>query len=445
MIVRDGNGAGVPRSKISNKARFIFRAFSSRNYRLFFAGQGVSLIGTWTQQVALSWLVYRLTGSAFLLGVVAFSNQIPTLFLGPLAGIVADRWERKHLLLWTQGLSMVQALVLAALVLTGVIEPWHIVVLSVFIGTVNAFDIPVRQSFVIQMVERREDLGNAIALNSALFNGARFVGPSLAGLLISTFGEGICFLLNGISYLAVLAALQAISVARQQRRRQNGLLWVEFREGIDYVRNFKPIMAILALLSVFSIAGSPYLVLMPAYTKNVLHGNAGTFGLLMSSAGIGALCATFYLASRRSVQGLIKLIPAAAGICGLCIAAFALSQSFAFSLSFLFIAGFSMMCQIASSNTIIQTIVDEDKRGRVMSLYAMSFMGVLPFGSLLAGGIAVKIGVQNTLLLGAGCCIGGALIFASRLRTLVEQLRLILAGVESSRIDKERERAHGLN
>jgi MFS family permease len=405
----------------------IFRAFRYRNYRLFFLGQGVSLIGTWTQQVALSWLVYRLTGSTLLLGVVAFSNQIPTLFLGPLAGVVADRFNRKRLLLWTQGLSMVQALVLAALVLAGAIEPWHIVALSIAIGTVNAFDIPIRQSFVIEMVERREDLGNAIALNSAMFNSARFIGPMVAGIMISTVGEGVCFLINGISYLAVLAVLQAIRVAEKERRRQTGPFWGEFREAIDYVRNFKPIIAILALLSVFSIAGAPYLVLMPAYAKDVLHGGAHTFGFLMSAAGIGALSATMYLASRKNANGLIRLIPTAAGAFGLAIAAFALSRSFTFCVFFLFIAGFSMMTHIASSNTIIQTIVDEDKRGRIMSLFAMSFMGVMPFGSLVAGSIAGKIGVQNTMLLGAVSCIGGALIFASKLPMLCNLLRPVFA------------------
>ncbi len=409
------------------RAGAVFRAFRHRNYRLFFFGQGVSLIGTWTQQVALSWLVYRLTGSTLLLGVVAFSNQIPTLLLGPFAGVVADRFDRKRLLLWTQGLSMAQALALAALVLTGAVEPWHIVVLSIFIGTVNAFDIPIRQSFVIEMVERREDLGNAIALNSALFNSARFIGPSLAGILISTVGEGICFLINGISYVCVLAALQAIRAVQKERRRQNGPLWVEFREAVDHARNFKPIIAILALLSVFSIAGAPYMVLMPAYAKDVLHGSANTFGFLMSSAGIGALASTLYLASRKNAHGLIKVIPAAAGACGFAIAAFALSRSFTFCVVFLFLTGFSMMTHVASSNTIIQTIVDEDKRGRIMSLYAMSFMGVMPFGSLAAGSIAGKIGVQNTLLLGAACCIGGALIFALKLPTLVERLKPVFA------------------
>jgi len=406
----------------ASRAKFIFRAFRHRNYRLFFFGQGISLIGTWTQQVALSWLVYRLTGSTLLLGAVAFCNQIPMLFLGPLAGVAADRLSRKKLLLWTQALSMVQALLLASLVLTGAVRPWHIIVLSVFIGAVNAFDIPLRQSFVIEMVEGRDDLGNAIALNSALFNSAHFIGPAVAGILISAFGEGVCFLVNGISYLAVLAALQAVRVAKKERRRQNGPIWGEFREAVDYVRNFKPIVAILALLSLYAIAGAPYGVLMPAYVKDVLHGSAHTFGFLKSSGGIGALSATMYLASRKDARGLIQLIPAAALACGIAIGSFALSHSFTLSVFFLYLAGFSVMTHIASSNTIIQTIVDEDKRGRIMSLYAMSFMGVMPFGSLLAGSVAGKIGVQNTLLLGASCCIAGALIFASKLPVLVKRL-----------------------
>jgi MFS family permease len=404
-------------------------------------GQGVSLIGTWTQQTAMSWLVYRITGSTLLLGVVAFSNQIPTLFLGPFAGVAADRWDRKRLLIWTQSLSMLQALILAALVLTGVIQTWHIIALSLLIGIINAFDIPIRQSFVVQMVERKEDLGNAIALNSAMFNCARFIGPSVAGILITTVGEGVCFLLNGISYLAVLASLAALRVASRQNHSGKGPVYREFYEGIRYAFDFKPIIAILALLSVFSIAGAPYLVLMPAYAKDVLHGGAHTFGFLMSAAGIGALSATMYLASRKNARGLIQIIPVAAAACGLGIASFALSRNFTFSIICLFLAGFAMMTQIASSNTIIQTIVDEDKRGRIMSLYAMSFMGVMPFGSLVAGSIAGKIGVQNTLLLGAACCLGGALIFALKLPVLVERLKPVFVCIEACDMAKERKTA----
>ena len=422
-------GHTVAKSVKASGAKFLFRALSSRNYRLFFAGQGVSLIGTWTQQAALSWLVYRITGSTLLLGLVAFSNQIPTLFLGPFAGVVADRWERKRLLLWTQSLSMLQALILAALVLSGAIQTWHIIALSLFIGIINAIDIPIRQSFVMQMVERKEDLGNAIALNSAMFNSARFIGPMVAGILISMVGEGVCFLLNGISYLAVLASLAAIRVAPRQNHIGKAPVLREFYEGIRYAFDFKPIIAILALLSVFSLAGAPYMVLMPAFAKDVLHGGAHTYGFLMSSAGIGALSATMYLASRKNAHGLIKIIPAAAAACGLGIAFFALSRSFTLSIICLFLAGFCMMIQIASSNTIIQTIVDEDKRGRIMSLYAMSFMGVMPFGSILAGSVADRIGVQFTMLLGAACCITGALIFALKLPMLCELLRPVFANM----------------
>jgi len=416
--------------KIGIEVKVIFRAFRSRNYRLFFCGQGISLIGTWMQQAAMSWLVYRITGSTLLLGAVAFSNQIPTLFLGPFAGVIADRFERKRLLMWTQSLSMLQALILASLVLAGAIQTWHIIALSLFIGSVNAFDIPIRQSFVLQMVERKEDLGNAIALNSAMFNSARFIGPLVAGILISMLGEGVCFLLNGISYLAVLAGLAAIRVAARQNHVGSAPVLRQFYEGIRYAFDFKPIIAILALLSLYSIAGAPYMVLMPAFARDVLHGGAHTYGFLMSAAGIGALSATMYLASRRNAQGLIRVIPAASVACSLGIGSFALSRSFALSIICLFIAGFGMMTQIASSNTIIQTIVEEDKRGRIMSLYAMSFMGVMPFGSLLAGSIADKIGVQFTLLLGAACCITGASIFAMKLPMLCDRLKPVFTEME---------------
>ncbi len=437
-------GHPVAESPEASGVGFLFRSLHSRNYRLFFIGQGVSLIGTWMQQAAMSWLVYRITGSTLLLGVVAFSSQIPTLVLGPVAGVVADRWERKRILIWTQCLSMVQALILAAVVLGGAVRTGHILALSVFIGIVNAFDIPVRQSFVVQMVERKEDLGNAIALNSAMFNSARFIGPSIGGILISTLGEGICFLLNGISYLAVLAGLAAIRIAPRPIRNGKAPVWREFYEGLRYVFEFKPILAILALLSIFSLAGAPYLVLLPAFAKDVLCGGAHTYGFLMSAAGIGALAATMYLASRRSARGLIRLIPSAAAACGLGIAFFALSGNVALSIVCLFTAGFGMMIQIASSNTILQTIVDENKRGRIMSLFAMSFLGVMPFGSILAGSVAERIGARATLLLGAASCITGALIFAVKLPGLCQQLRPFFQEPEIRETDpsKSRTRLH---
>lgn len=409
----------------------MFRAFRYRNYRLFFFGQGISLIGTWIQQVALSWLVYQLTGSTLLLGTVAFCNQIPTLFLGPFAGVVADRFERKRLLLWIQTTAMVQAFVLAALVLAHCIRPWEIIALSILMGTVNAFDIPVRQAFVLAMVENRDDLGNAIALSSAMFNCARFIGPSIAGLLISAFGEGVCFLANAISFLAVLAALQAIRVPKKEGRKKKGRVLGEFREAVVYAVEFKPILGLLALLAVFALAGAPYMVIMPAFAKDILHGDANTYGLLMSFSGVGAIGGTLYLASRRNARGLIKVIPVAVGFFALGLAAFALSHTFMLSSLFVFFTGFSMMTHIASSNTIIQTVVDEDKRGRVMSLYAMSFMGVMPFGSLLAGSLAAKIGVRDTLLAGACLCALGAVVFSLRLPGLARMLLPHFSRVES--------------
>lgn len=408
-----------------NHIRLLLRAFSYRNYRLFFAGQGISLIGTWVQQVAMGWLVYRLTGSALLLGAVAFSAQIPTFLLSPFAGVVADRWNRQKLLIATQAFSMLQASILAALVMTHAVATWHLMALSAFIGVVNAFDIPIRQSFVVEMVEKKEDLGNAIALNSAMFNSARFIGPSAAGILISALGEGICFLLNAVSYVAVIVALLAMHVKPRESRNGRNAVWQELTEGVAYVYHFKPILAILALLGVFSIAGSPYVVLMPVYAKDILHGGADTFGFLMSAAGIGAIAATIWLAARKSVLGLGGLIPLATITFGVAVAAFAISPNFTLSLVFLFFAGFGMMIQIASSNTIIQTIVDEDKRGRVMSLFAMSFLGMMPFGSLLAGAVAGRIGVRSTLLLGAAVCILGASLFLAKLRVLREMVRPI--------------------
>jgi len=403
--------------------RLLLRAFRYRNYRLFFFGQGISLIGTWVQHVAMSWLVYRLTGSALLLGTVAFAAQIPSFLLSPLAGVAADRWNRRRLLIATQSLSMLQASILAVLVVTGAVATWHLIALSAFIGVINAFDIPIRQSFVVEMVEKKEDLGNAIALNSAMFNSARFIGPSLAGVLISALGEGICFTLNAASYVAVIIALAAIRVEPRELPDCGKAAWQDLVEGFAYVFGFKPILAILALLGVFSIAGSPYLVLMPVYAKDILHGGADTFGFLVSSAGIGAIAATIFLAARKSVLGLGRMIPLSTIGFGFAIAAFAISPGFTLSLVFLFVAGFGMMIQIASSNTIIQTIVDEDKRGRVMSLFAMSFLGMMPFGSLLAGALAARIGVRITLLLGAACCVLGASVFAANLRRLREMVR----------------------
>lgn len=406
--------------------RHLLRALRSRNYRLFLAGQGVSLVGTWMQHVAMSWLVYRLTGSALLLGVVGFTSQIPTLFLSPVAGVLADRWNRRRLLLATQSLAMLQAALLALVVLTGVVQVWQIILLSLILGVVNAFDIPIRQSFVVEMVEQREDLGNAIALNSSLVNGARLIGPAIAGLLIASVGEGICFILNALSYLAVIVALAAMHLppAANPRPARRPILH-ELQEGFLYAYRFGPIRSILLLLALVSLMGMPYSVLVPVFAKDILHGGAHTFGFLMTAAGSGALIGTLYLASRRSVRGLGRVIVRATILFALGIATFALSGNFPLSLAALALAGFGGMTLVASCNTVLQTILDEDKRGRVMSFFTMAFIGVAPFGSLGAGAMAGILGPRDTLLLGGAGCLIGAAVFARHLPQIREKVRPI--------------------
>ena len=390
------------------------RALRHRNYRLFFAGQCISLIGTWMQQIALSWLVYRLTHSVFLLGMVGFVSQFPTFLFAPFAGVLSDRWNRHHILIFTQSMSMLLAITLAVLVLTGAIAVWHILLLTLFLGCVNALDIPTRQSFVIYMIDKREDLGNAIALNSAMFNGARFLGPSVAGLLIAAVGEGICFLLNGLSYLAVIAALLAMKLSPVHSESMKANMLHDFKEGLAYTFGSPPIRSILLLLALTSFMGVPYAVLMPAFARDILHGGPHTLGFLMSATGAGALLGAVYLASRRSIIGLGKIIPITAGIFGMGLIGFSLSRILWLSLLLMFIAGFGIMVQVASSNTLLQTIVDDNMRGRVMSFFAVSFMGMAPFGSLLAGSLAGMMGVANTLMMGGICCVMGATVYARK-------------------------------
>ena len=404
----------------------LLRALRSRNYRLFVAGQSVSLVGTWMQQVAMSWLVYRLTNSAFLLGVVGFTSQIPTFLFAPLAGVLADRWNRRRLLILTQALAMLQAALLALVVLTGVVQVWHILVMSLLLGIVNAFDIPIRQSFVVEMVEHREDLGNAIALNSSMVNGARLIGPTIAGLLVATVGEGICFLLNSVSYLAVLMALVAMRLdpGRHPRKERQHILH-ELHEGFVYAFGFGPIRSILLLIAMVSLTGMPYAVLVPVFAKDILHGGAHTFGFLMTAGGCGALVGTVYLASRQSVIGLGKLIVFATILFALGIAAFAVSTILPLSLVALVVAGFGAMTLVASCNTVLQTILEEDKRGRVMSFFTVAFMGMAPFGSFGAGAMADWIGPRDTLLLGAVCCLAGTAFFSRKLPQIREAVRPI--------------------
>jgi MFS family permease len=401
------------------------RALRHRNFKLFFGGQIISLVGTWMQRIAMGWLVYRLTNSPFMLGAVGFAGQIPTFLLAPLGGVFADRWDRRRVLVVTQTLAMVQALLLSVLVLTGTVVIWHIFVLSMFLGIVNAWDMPVRQSFMIEMVEKKEDLSNAIALNSSMVNSARLLGPSLAGILIAGVGEGTCFLLNGISYLAVIAALLAMNVTAKASPRQGTRVWSGLTEGFHYAFGFAPIWSLLLLLALVSLMGMPYAVLMPIFAKEILHGGPHTLGFLMGASGVGALAGAVYLASRKSVLGLGKIISIAASIFGLGLIAFSLSRLLELSLIMMMVTGFGMIVAMAASNTVLQTIVEDDKRGRIMSFYTMAFMGMAPFGSLLAGFLASRMGAPDTLLLGGITCLLGAAVFATRLRALRKLVRPI--------------------
>jgi len=404
-------------SDISNQKgwRFIFRALSHRNYRLFFGGQSISLIGTWMQQIAVSWLAYRLTDSAVWLGVVGFSTRIPALVLAPFAGVLADRWNRHRTLVVTQTLSMIQALILAALVLTGWVTIWEVIVLSLFLGAINALDVPVRQSFIVDMVESGEDLSNAIALNSTMVNGARLIGPSVAGVLIAAVGEGMCFLLNGLSFIAVIAALLAMTVRHKEKPAQDQRIWRELKEGFSYAFGSLPIRALILLLAVISLMGMPYVVLMPIFADKILHGGPRTLGFLMGATGIGALFGALYLASRKNAVGLMKVVVFASGIFGAGLIILSFSRHLYFALFILVVIGFGMIIEMAATNTLLQTIVDEDKRGRIMSFYAMAFMGMVPFGSLLAGSLADAIGTPETIMLCGICCILGSLVFALKL------------------------------
>lgn len=414
---------GEVRQRGMERLRFFMRAFRSRNYRLYFAGQSVSLTGTWMQQVAMNWLVYRLTDSAFLLGLVSFVGQVPSFLLTPVAGVLADRRNRRPLLIVTQSLAMLQAALLAVVVLAHRVQVWQIILLSLFLGVVNSFDIPTRQAFVVEMVDHREDLGNAIALNSSMVNGARLIGPSLAGILVAAVGEGICFVLNALSYLAVIGALSAMRVAPRELGRERPHPLQELREGFSYAYGFAPIRSILLLVSLVSLMGMPYAVLMPIFAREVLHGGVHTFGFLMAASGVGALTGTLYLAARKSVLGLGRVIVRAVLFFGGGIIVFALSPFLPLSLAALAAAGFGAMSLVASSNTILQTIVEEDKRGRVMSFFAMSFIGMAPFGSLMAGTLAGIIGARETLLIGGGACLAGAFFFARQLPALRAEIR----------------------
>lgn len=414
---------GTNNSSISSRINTIFRSLQYRNYRLFFTGQSISLIGTWMQRIALPWLVYRMTGSEFLLGLVSFAGQIPTFLLAPFAGVMTDKFNKYKVLLTTQVLSLVQASVLAFLSLTGVIQIWQIVMLSIILGCINAFDVPSRHSFVVEMVEKKEDLGNAIALNSMMFNGARLIGPSIAGLLLAATGEGICFLINAVSYIFVIGSLLKMQVINREVKKESGSFYAEMKEGFNYTFGFAPIRHLILLLGIISLMGASYQLLMPVFAKDVLHGDSGTFGFLMGAAGFGALIGALFLASRETVIKLGRLIPAAAALFGIGLVILSFTSYFPLSLVLMIVAGLGLMLHTASSNTILQTITDDDKRGRVMSFYTMAIMGTAPFGSLIAGSLAKAIGTPLTMLTGGLTCIIGAFVFYRKLPELKRIVR----------------------
>jgi len=393
----------------------IGRALAHRNFRLFVIGQGVSLLGSWMQQVATVWLVYRLSGSSLLLGVADFTAMMPAAMLLPLAGVLTDRWNRHHTVIATQALAMLQALLLMGLTVSGLVSVWQVLVLGAMLGVINAVDCTARQAFMIDLVPRADDLGNAIAINSSIFNSARLVGPAIAGTMIGLCGEWPCFLLNGLSYLAVLASLLVINVPPAERPRSEASILTGLRDGLRYIVRSMPIRTILVLLGIVSMTAAPLTVLMPLLATEVLHGGPYTLGMLTAALGAGALAASLALAARKSVVGLGSVIAAATAAFGMGLAGLSLSHSLALALFLLLATGFAMVTQMAASNAVLQTIVEEEKRGRVMSYYTLAFFFMGPLGSLLSGGLAATIGIRATYLTFGCISLTAAAIFTALL------------------------------
>ncbi len=410
---------------MTSRVALMLRAFAYPNYRLFFGGQIVSLIGSWMSLTATSWLVYRLTGSAMALGVVGFAGQFPGFVMGPFAGAFLDRWDRHRVLVVTQTLSMLQSFALALLTFTGHITvPW-IIALNGVQGIVNAFDMPARQAFLPTMISDREDLANAIAMNSSMFNAARLIGPSVAGFVIAIAGEAWCFLVDGVSYFAVIIALLAMKDVRRLHRPAQSSVMQQLFEGWRYVIGFRPIRSLMLQLAWLCLVVMPFSVLMPVFADKILGGGPHTLGLLMGASGLGAMSGALWLTTRKSVIGLGRVILMNTVVFGAGLMGFALSRWLWVSLVFMTIAGFGMMVQMASTNTVIQTIVDEEKRGRVMSFYTMSFLGTAPFVSLLAGWLSSWIGAPQTVLLSGVLCIATAAWFARELPAIREMVHPI--------------------
>jgi MFS family permease len=403
----------------------IFSSLRARNYRLFFIGQGISLIGTWMQNIALSWLVYRLTGSVFLLGLIAFSSEIPNFILAPFTGVLTDRLNRHRLMILAQIFFLLQSLSIALLVLLDHIAVWHIFTLSTLFGIISAFEAPARQSLVVDLIDKPEDLGNAVALNSALYNGARLIGPAIAGITIALVGEGICFLINTVSFVAVILALTRIRIPKRSRLPRTTNLRESFREGLQYTFHSVPIRTLLLILAALSLTGLPFIVLLPAYAREILQGQSDTLGFLMSALGAGALIGSIYLAARKTVLGLGEIISIFTVLLGITIILASFTKVLSLSLLFFFFAGLSMILVIAAVNTLLHTLTDEDKRGRVMSFYAMALMGTIPIGNLLAGSIAGTMGIPGTLLAGGITTIGAGIWFETKRKKLRKHIHPI--------------------
>jgi len=416
-----------------SKFQDTIRSLKHRNFQLFFSGQIISLVGTWMDMVAEAWLVYRLTGSSLLLGTVTFAGQLPVLLISPFAGLVADRLNRRKIVITTQFASMIIAGFLAGLTLSKHVTVEQVIILAALMGVVNAFDIPARQSFLVEMVGR-EDLMNAIALNSSMFNAARIIGPSIAGILVASFGEGWCFFANSVSYIAVIAGLLLMKVPPRPRAAESVSPFEHIAEGFRFVRHAGPIRALLLLVGLVSLVAMPYAVLMPVFAAKILHGNARTLGILMTSAGLGALIGALMLASRRGVKGLSRIVSIACAAFGLTLILFSFSHWWILSAVLLIPVGFSVMTQMGSTNTLIQSMVPDRLRGRTMAVYSMMFLGVAPFGALLSGWSADRIGAPHTLAIGGVIAILGAIAFARHLPKIRIEARQLLdaASVEAA-------------
>ncbi len=408
-----------------NRISHALRSLRHRNFRLFFFGQGLSLIGTWMQSVATSWLVYRMTHSELMLGLVAFAGQVPILLLSPFAGVLGDRVNRRSILIAVQVVAMAQAFALAALTIAGVIRVWEIAFLALLLGVANAFEMPSRQAFVVEMIDDRADLGNAIALNSGIFNGSRLLGPAVAGILVAWAGEGVCFALNGASYVAALAAYLMMTMAARRPAQPGARLMTQLREGFAYVFRFRPIRDLMATVALISLVAMTFPVILPIFAGTVLRGDSHTYGFLVAATGAGALAGVVFLAMRKNVLGLGRVISASLAMFGVTLIGFSFSRSVALSFCILVLTGFAMITTMASCNTMVQTIVDEAKRGRVMSMYVMAVMGTAPLGSIIAGSVSSAVGAPGTVLGGGVLCILGGVVFAVRLPSLGKVVRPI--------------------